>query len=856
MEFILNGDKVQYDGDSNLSLLKFLRNIQGITSPKDGCSGEGACGACTVQLDDKAVLSCVTPMKKVEGRSVITTEGIGQRIQEIFAKAFAEEGGIQCGFCTPGIVMSAKVLLEKNLKPSKQEIIQAINKNICRCTGYKKIIDAIIKTAKYLRGDQELLSKQSNGKIGSRYPKYDASQTILGKRPFVCDLKEPNMQFAALKFSDHPRAKILSIDTAEAKQVDGVTAIYTAKDIPGERYTGLIVKDWPLMIAEGEETRYIGDVLASVVATTEEIARQAVEKIKVNYQVLSPVCTVDQAMKVDAPAIHPEGNILSVTRLKRGNAQEELKKSAYVSRGTYYTQRVEHGFLETECCLARPWMFEGEQGIQIFSQGQGAYEDRKSIAKILNIPIERVNVIQVQNGGGFGGKEDLTVQGHVAMCSYLLNVPVKLFLTRQESMSMHPKRHPMRLKYTLGCDQKGKLTALECVIDGDTGAYASVGMKVLERAAGHGAGAYVVNNIDLKATAVYTNNIPCGAMRGFGVNQAAFAMESCIDDLCEQGGFDRWQFRYDNAVRVGQKLCTGQLLRGGVGLRDTLLAIKEKFYQAKYAGIACGIKNTGIGNGVPDTSKAMIHIESTNKIIIYHGWTEMGQGVHTMALQTFCQETEIDPKIVEVRVDTTSETVCGMTTASRGTSLVGNAVIDACKELKEDLKTKSLKELVGNIYRGEWTCDWTSEIGQEKPNVGHETHYSYGYASQLAILDDSGKIEKIYAAHDAGKIMNPNLFEGQIEGAVHMGTGYALTENFPMEDGRPVSLKYAKCGILRAKNTPEVEVIGVEAGDLYGPYGAKGVGEIGLVPTAPALANALYQFDKVRRYSLPFGIKK
>jgi len=856
MDFILNGAKKNYKDNPEINLLEYLRNIEGIKSHKNGCSGQGVCGACSVHVNGKVVLSCKTKMKSLAGKVVVTLEGLSEEIREVFAKAFVEKGGVQCGFCTPGIVMSASQLLMENLNPTVDDIKKAIHKNICRCTGYKKIIESIQYAATIIRDKENREMLDSNGKVGQRVPKYDSSRVVLGQRDFVCDLDRVGMHFGVLKFSDYPRAKILRIDISEALNVKGVKAVYTARDIPGERFTGLIRKDWPVMIMEGEETRYIGDVLASVVAINEKTARKAVGKIKVDYDVKVPLTTVDAALKKDAYNIHPQGNILSKTKLVIGDAKSAYDNSKYKAYGTFYTQRIEHAFLETECCLAVPNLESST--LMVYSQGQGAYEDRTGIANILGVNENLVQVIQVQNGGGFGGKEDLSVQGHAALCAYLAKVPVKIELTRDESMKMHPKRHPMRLKYWLSANEDGKFTSLMAKIDGDTGAYASVGMKVLERAAGHSAGAYIVPNVHVIAKSVYTNNVPCGAMRGFGVNQAAFAMEGLIDDICEQGGFDRWQIRYDNAIREGESLVTGQLMRegDGVGLRQTLLAVKDVFRKAKYAGIACGIKNTGIGNGMSDSTKCKIVVKKKDWFQIYHGWSEMGQGVHTMAVQTICQELGIDPKWVEVIVDTKSETVCGMTTSSRGTSLVGLAIIDACKKIKVDLERSDMDHVIGNEYLGEWICDWTSEIGKEKVGVGHLTHYSYGYATQVVTLDDLGKINKIYAAHDAGKIMNPTLFEGQIEGALHMGLGYALSENFVMKDGYPVHTNLGKLGILRAKDMPEVEVIGVEAPDRHGPYGAKGVGEIGLVPTAAAVANALYTYDKKRRYSLPIGINK
>ncbi|MFQ5637397.1 MAG: xanthine dehydrogenase family protein molybdopterin-binding subunit, partial [bacterium] len=674
----------------------------------------------------------------------------------------------------------------------------------------------------------------------------------LGRRPFVCDMKFADMLYSVLKFSDHPRAKVLAIDTREAANLPGVIRVFTAGDIPGDRNIGLIVADWPTMVKTGEVTRYVGDVLAGVVAETEAIAREAAARIKVEYDVLEPVTDPFAALKAESPRIHDSGNVLSTTVIKRGDAEAALKNADIVVSGTFQTQTVEHGFMEPESCIARPFDSAQGDGVEIFSQGQGVYEDQKQIAKILGLPLKKVKVVLVANGGAFGGKEDLSIQGHTALFAFLLKRPVKITLTRDESIRMHPKRHPLWMDYSVGCSKEGKLTALKARIIGDTGAYASVGMKVLERSAGHACGAYYVPIVDVESRAVYTNNIPNGAMRGFGVNQVTFAIESLIDELCEKGGFDRWQFRYDNALEEGLATSTGQVINRAAGVKKSLLAVKEIFGNAKYAGLACGIKNTGIGNGMPDIGRAKIVIESPEKIIIQHGWTEMGQGVHTMAVQMLCEELNIDPGMIEVRVETTDDTVCGMTTASRGTSLVGHAIVDACKKLKEDLQHRKLGELEGREYAGEWICDWTTKPGKDAQEV--VTHYSYSYASQVVILDDSGKVEKVVAAHDAGKIINPMLFEGQIEGSIHMGLGYALTENFEQVDGYPKSTRLRKCGILRAKETPAMEVIGVEVPDPHGPFGAKGVGEIGLVPTAGAMANALYQFDGVRRYELPMRI--
>ena len=842
--FTLNGEKQVYEGDPNLTLLKYLRHEKHLTSVKDGCSGQAACGACTVEINGKAMLSCVQKMGRLEGAEIFTPEGFPEYVKETIAKAFVNKGAVQCGFCTPGFISRTKVLLEQNPNPAIEEVRKAIKPHLCRCTGYKKIEEAILYAGESLRKHKTLEITKTSGKIGVPQPKYRAYETATGKRKFVDDYFFDGMLFAALKFSDYPSARVLKIDTSQAVKLPGVHRVFTAKDIPGAHKVGLIIPDWSVMIGEGEMTHYIGDVVAGVVADTEETARRAVELVKVEYEVHKPVTDVFKA--IDAPRIHPERpNHFNSTQFRIGNPDEALKNAEYVVTGHFETQRIEHAFLEKEAAVALP---DGD-GIKLFSQSQGIYEDRRQVALILGLPEEKVRVVLVPNGGGFGGKEDLSIQGHTSLFAYLLQKPVKLTLTREESIRLHPKRHPVFMDMELAADKNGKLTALRLKATGDTGAHASVGDKVMERVAGHASGGYYVPNIDIEARTVYTNNIPCGAMRGFGANQVTFALESLVDEICEKGGFDRWQFRYDNALTNGLTTSTGQRLKAGVGIRACLEAVKGQFYNEKYAGLACGIKNSGVGNGMVDDSTVKIEILPGEKVRLEHGWTEMGQGVHNMALQTLCEETGIPPEIIEVVVDTGAQIKTGMTTSSRATALVGLAVIEAARGLKKDLKERPLSELAGKVYKGKYVCDWTTKPGSDVEE--QITHYSYGYAAQLCILDEKGNIKKFVAAHDAGKIMNPMLFEGQIQGAVHMGLGYALTEELPMKDGYLVSDRMRDLKILRAHETPEIEVIGVEVKDPVGPYGAKGIGEIGLVPTAGAVANALCRFDGIRRYKLP-----
>lgn len=603
-----------------------------------------------------------------------------------------------------------------------------------------------------------------------------------------------------------------------------------------------------MLVAEGEETRCIGDVVAGVVAETEEFARKGVEAIQVDYETLDPLTEMTEAAD-SSVKIHESGNLLKETIICRGEAVEEVfEKSVHVVEGNFETPFVEHAFLETEASIAMP---DGDGGVTVYSQSQGIFKDRAQIASMLNLPEKKVDIVQVSAGGGFGGKEDLTVQHHAVLYCLALQRPVKVRLNRAESIRMHPKRHRMQMRYKLGCDEKGKLTALRARIIGDTGAYASVGGEVVARTGTHAAGAYHVPSVDVIASAYYTNNPPAGAFRGFGVNQSNFAMESLVDELCTRGGFDRWQFRYDNALTAGRMTTTGHVLGEGVGLRQCLEAVRDDFHKTKYVGLACAVKNCGIGNGVIEISDTRLKVVTKDRIELYHGWTEMGQGIHTVARQILCEVLDLDGSVeIDIKCHTGSEAMGGVTTASRGTALLGNSVIEAARKMKADLEGRFLSDLVGKEYFSRFMVDWTTNHEEVGEIV---SHFSYGYAAHMAVLGENGKLESIHAAHDAGRIINPALFEGQIEGGVVMGMGYALSEKLPLKDGLLTSDRMSKLGLLKARDIPEIKVIGVECIDPMGPFGAKGVGEIGTIPTAAAIANAYCQYDGLRRYRLPLS---
>jgi aldehyde oxidoreductase len=859
IDFVLNGDPVRYDGDPDRTLLDWLREDRDITTPKDGCSGQGFCRACTVEIDGRAKLACVTTMKTLPGKSVTTLQGLPAEVRDVLAGAFVRHGAVQCGFCTPGYLARTRVLLAENPAPTRDEVVKALRHHVCRCTGYHAIVEAVLTAAAMLRGKEPPAAAPAKpaapAGVGADLPKYHAHRRALGEDPFVDDLRPEPLLRGVLRFSDHPRARVLALDTAAAAVMPGVHRVLTAGDIPGERHTGLIVKDWPLMVAVGEVTRYVGEVMALVIADTDAQARAAAAAIDVRYEVLEPVTDPHDALD-GGPQVHEGGNLLETSVVRRGgDVDAALAASAYTAGGTFTTQRIEHGFLEPEAAVARPWQ---GGGVEVFSPGQGVYVDRVQIASLLGLDAGRVKVDQVACGGAFGGKEDLSVQGHAALAAHVLGRAVKVKLSRPESIRMHPKRHPLTMEYAVGCDAQGRLTAVRARIVGDTGAYASVGGKVLERAAGHATGAYHAPCVDVEARAVYTNNLPCGAMRGFGVNQVTFALESCLDDLCRQGGFDRWQLRYDNALDRGRMTATGQVLDEGVGVRPTLLAVKDAYEAARdrgvACGLACGIKNCGIGNGMADWCEVEIEVAAADRVVVRHGWTEMGQGVHTVAQQVLAEAAGVDPALVEVTVSTADGAEAGMTTSSRGSSLVGNALMVAAGALARDLAGgRDLAALAGRRYRGRWSFDRSTAPGAVGPDGETITHYSYSYATQLVLLDDGGAVARVIAAHDAGRVINPVLFRGQIQGSVHMGLGYALSEDLPQTAAEAPSGKYRDLGLLPMDRTPEVEVIGIEVPDPLGPYGAKGVGEVGLVPTAAAVGCALGAFDGVRRYSLPMA---
>jgi len=846
--FTVNGTPVTVK-QRHPHLLAALREELDVLSPKDGCSPSGQCGCCTVMVNGKAVVSCQQSLERLEGANVVTLEGWSDADRELYSACFAAAGGLQCGFCIPGIIVRARAQIDKKgTSITRQDLTRHLGAHLCRCTGYVKVLDALVNAA---RGEAPTLSPV--GGIGSRSPKYEARDLALGSRGYVDDIRVPGMLHAALHLTRHTRATVSAISVDAARAVPGVHAVFTAADVPGELKVGLIHKDWPILIPVGGRTSFAGDVLAIVVADDRDTARRAAQLVEVTYDVHAPITDVDLALATSEIAVWgTDTNVLSTSTYERGDVDAALATSDVVIDETFQTQRIEHAFLEPESTVAVPSGTGDSRTLHVYSGGQGVWDDRNDIACILSVDNSRVTVELVSNGGAFGGKEDMSNQGQTALAAWLLDRPVKCTLSREESLLIHAKRHPIRMRYTLGATKDGVLTALRVRAIGDSGAYASVGMKVLERMAGHASGPYHLPTIDVEAIAVRTNNPVCGAFRGFGANQAQFAMEGMLDRLAERLGISGFDIRKRNVIRPGMVWGPGQIMDDGcLGAEACLDAVKPHYDAAvaagKCVGVAVGLKNSGLGNGFKEVTKAVVRFCSDGTVEVRHGWTEMGQGIHTVAMQVAVEELGVSAERIRVIVDTTRELGFGQTTGSRGTLMGAGAVQDACRVAREAGCATDVD------YVGEYRVDWTTKLGD--PAVTNPIiHSTFGYAAQLVIVNpETGAIEEVVAAHDVGRAVNPTLCEGQIEGSVHMGLGYALSEDFPSDPvtGFPTNMTLKSLGILRPKDVPTITTILVESAQPNSPYGIKGVGEIGLVPTAGAVAAALHAFDGTWRSRLP-----
>lgn len=835
-----NNETCKYDK----KLIDFLRDDLHITSVKNGC-GSGICGTCTVLVNGKKIKSCVLKLSQLKDADIVTVEGLTQREKEVYAYSFAQCGAVQCGFCIPGMVISAKSLLDKNLTPTVTEIKKAINGNLCRCTGYIKIEKAIMLAAEFFREKKQLPAPQKEAFLNTNFQRVDAYQKVLGEGKFTDDVVLPGMIYAKALRSAYPRARVNKIDISKALRHKKCVRILTAADVPNNKI-GHIVQDWDVMIPEGGITRYVGDALALVAAESKEALDEIIDLIDVDYTVLKPVTSAQDALKADAPLIHSTGNVMSREHLKRGDVSKALRESKYVITKKYHTPFNDHAFMEPECAIAMP---EGDDGLLLYTGGQSVYDEQREISNMLRISPEKVHCHSMLVGGGFGGKEDMSVQHHAALMAWYTKRPVKIKFSRQESLDYHTKRHAMDMEFTLACDENGIFTAMRASIIADTGAYASLGGPVLQRACTHAGGPYNYQNLDVLGMSVYTNNVVAGAYRGFGVTQSCFAIENNINLLAEKVGLSAWEIRWRNAIKPGQILPNGQIADENCAMRECLEAVRKIYEDNPYAGIACAFKNSGTGVGLKDIGRCILSVEK-GVVHIRTSAACMGQGIATMCVQMVYQTTGIDPSLLlHEDPDTVRTPNSGTSTASRQTVVTGEAVRRAAEKLKIALTDKTLADLEGKEFYGEFSAK-TDPMGSTKPFP--VSHISYSYAAQVVVLDAAGKLQQVEAAYDVGTPVNVPSVEGQIEGGIVMGLGFALTEDFIVEDGYP-KMNMASLNLMRATAVPSIDVKLVQAKGKKSPYayGAKGVGELCLIPTSPACSHAYYRLDKKFRTALP-----
>ena len=905
--FWVNDQRYDIEIDPDEMLSSVLRNRLGLTGTKISCN-EAECGACTVLVEGKPILSCTFPVMKADNKHIVTIEGI-QKNGELhpLQKAFIKYGAIQCGFCTPGQIMTGYALLKTNPNPSEDEIRRAFKDTLCRCGTYLAIIQAIRGAAQQINDGKpiefpNLPISENSISIGKVVMRPDANEKVSGKAKFTDDYSFPGMLIGKTLRAGIPHALIKRLDISKASDLEGVRAVMTAKDILGRKNHGVVIQDWPVLVGVGEKVRYVGDAIAIVAALSEEIAARALELIEVEYEPLPIVTSAIEACKESAPLIHQEGNLLKHIEVSKGDIKKGFNEADVVFEDTYITPSYDHVFMEPECSIAR---IADNGQIEVYVGSQIPYADRSQISASLNIKDTEVRVIGTLIGGGFGGKEDITGQIHSALLAQKTGKPVKILYDRHESMIVHPKRHSVQINVRLGAKKDGTLVAAKTELFGDTGAYASLGEHVLTRSTTHSTGPYIIPNVKADCYAMYTNNPPAGAFRGFGALQSIFAIESAIDQLAEKLNIDCMELRRKNALRINSTTSTGQLLTESVGLLDCIDKVENGMKQyigdtdpftsemvdeypnlRRSWGFAVAFKNTGLGGGAHDKAGAEVELLTDGSIEVRSSSAEIGQGLVTV-LQLIASE-ELGLNVDEVKVllsDTNLTPDGGPTTASRQTYVTGNAVKYAARLLREMIisilsekydcppdqilfensfvKTKSqslsFKE-VAQLIRTEGrepriTYEYEAPMTQPL-GTGGMMHFAYSYAAQAAQVEvniETGEVRvlRVIVANDVGKALNPLGLQGQVEGGVIMGMGHALTEEFIVENGNIITDNLSRYRMPSISQVPEIISYIVEHPTNDGPYGAKGVGEICTMPTPPAITNAVYNACGVRVKKLP-----
>ncbi|MGA9472724.1 MAG: molybdopterin cofactor-binding domain-containing protein [Terriglobales bacterium] len=889
----INGRETVISTSPLRRLSRVLREDLGLTGTKVGCDA-GDCGACTVLLNGEPACSCLIAAAQAENSEITTIEGLahcsqsGARLQQ----SFLDHGAAQCGACTPGMLVSAAALLDRNPNPNEAEVLDAIGGVLCRCTGYRKIIAAILDAGK----DAPKAELPGAGSaVGKRLARLDGKAKIAGTEIFGADQIPAGALALRVIRSPHHRARFLFGDLASFVQNHpGLRAVLTAKDLPGKNCYGVIPRFADQPVFAEKETRFRGEAIAAVVGETAAVESFEVIDFPVVWEEQPPIFDIDSALASGAPLIHPhrEENILVRGRVVRGDVDQALRQSDFTAEGEFETGFIEHAYIEPEAGFARR---VGDQ-IEIQACTQSPYMDRSDMAAILGIAPEQVRIIPTAVGGGFGSKLDLSVQPFVALAAWKLRQPVRLVYSRTESIMSTTKRHPSRIRLRAGCSRDGKLTALDFSADFNTGAYSSWGPTVAGRVPVHASGPYYVPHYRALTRAVHTHLVPAGAFRGFGVPQAAIAQEQLYDELADRAGIDRLEFRILNALDGSTPTVTGQILGEGVGIRACLEALRPAWKAARTAAANFNSRNAGRRRGVgiagiwygcgntslPNPSTVRMGLKRDGRIALHQGAVDIGQGSNTIVTQ-ICADALGAPieKFDLISGDTALSPDCGKTSASRQTFVTGKAaqmaglqlrnkilsLANACEcatiDFQDDAvivtengKSATLPILAlpldkyGYVVTAEATFDPPTQPLDEN---GQGTPYAvFGFGAHLAEIEvdiDLGTVRvlKITAAHDVGRAINPTLIEGQIEGGVAQGLGMALMEEFFPGKGENLH-DYL---IPSAGDIPPVESILIEEPSPVGPYGAKGIGEQAVIPTAPAILNALHDAIGIRIRKIP-----
>jgi selenium-dependent xanthine dehydrogenase len=906
----VNGQQHSLTVNPDETLADALRQRLKLTGTKIGCE-EAECGVCTVLVNGEPTLSCVYPAARADGKDILTIEGLantedGKLVLHPLQEAFVQHGAVQCGFCIPGQIMTSYALIKRNPNPSSDELRHALKDTLCRCAGYPTIENAIMDAAKALRTGEPIhpphIPDSINAKnvIGKGRIRPDAIEKVTGEAIYTDDLEFDNMLFASVRRAGVPHAILKKLDVSKAKELPGVVSVLTAEDIPAEHNHGLVVFDWPVMVGIGERVRYVGDALAIVAAESQEIVEQAIALIEAEFESQTVITNAVQSYQPDAPKLHESGNLLKHIKVRKGKMDEGFAKADVVLEHTFHTAITDHAFLEPECSIAVP-LEDGR--MEVYVGSQIPYQDRTQVSRVLGWPEERVRIVGQLMGGGFGGKEDVMGQIHSAMLANATGRPVKLLFDRHESLVVHPKRHATQIRVKLGAMKDGCIVAAETELYGDTGAYASLGEKVMTRATTHSAGPYDIEHVRADCYAMYTNNPPAGAFRGFGVTQSAFAVETMMDRLAETLNIDPVELRRMNALHVGSITNTGQLLRDSVGLTECIDKVEAEMrklnphpfkpqpvpgseHLVRAWGFASAYKNTGLGGGAADISGAELELYDNGTFEVRSSAAELGQGLVSVMQLVVAEEMAVPPQQVKVLVmDTDLTPNGGPTTASRQTYVTGNASRYAAITLREaisrsmaekyDIPPEKIRFENGNVHVNGTTLSY-ADVAREMKSMGQQPralyeyeapktqplgtggdmHFAFSFAAQAAevevnTLTGEVKVLRVIAANDVGTAVNPLGLQGQVEGGVMMGLGNALTEKFIVEDGYPITDRLARYRIPSIVHTPEITSIVVEHPTADGPYGAKGVGEIVSIPTTPAITNAIYNAVGVRVDTLP-----